>query len=247
MGANIKRVVVDGNEHDVKTLINALTTDQELSEKHFVSVRDNTIAALAHTIYTAYLWTLTSDLQNPPSIVVSGGKLKTVTSVLYAKRMGIPVHKIIIATNNDNTPQKYSKYGNFGKDGILSSFNADDRDSSRHNMPLIIHLCNGSVENFNTHFTVIDVPESKIAAMQTFFAHDFNYPMDHRTSLVLAAADSYQKSPNEQVMLFTSGSASRLSDDLLTKQFSHKRPATHVLSSRLDDLKSFLSRDASNS
>lgn len=111
MGGNITTLEVDGTFDDCQRLVKQAFVDQELSQQFFLtSANSISIARLIpQSFYYFYAYGQLPPSDVPVVFSVPSGNFGNVTAGLYAKKMGLPVSRLIGATNaNDVVPHYYT-------------------------------------------------------------------------------------------------------------------------------------------
>lgn len=108
LGGNITAVEVDGTFDDCQRLVKQAFLDQRLTKKLFLTSANsiNIARLIPQSFYFFYAYSRISGTRNPLVFSVPSGNFGNLTGGLIAKRMGLPIHKFIAATNiNDVIPQ----------------------------------------------------------------------------------------------------------------------------------------------
>ena len=114
-GQNILALEVSGNFDDCQRLVKAAFRDHELRQAHLMSSANsiNIARLLPQSFYYAYtagqLATESGDLV----VSVPSGNFGNLTAGLMAKRMGVPIHHFVAATNSNDVFPKYLESGEF--------------------------------------------------------------------------------------------------------------------------------------
>ncbi len=115
MGGNILALRVEGNFDDCQHLVKLAFADKEINGKlNLTSANSINFARLFPQSFF-YFHALSQLGKNTKPVVVSvpSGNLGNLTSGLIAKKMGLPVHKFIAATNLNRSLPDYLTSGNF--------------------------------------------------------------------------------------------------------------------------------------
>lgn len=107
LGDNITTVAVKGKFDDCQRLVKKAFLDPDLSHLPLSSANSINIGRLLpQSVYYFYAWSrVTSNHNDKVIFSVPSGNFGNVTAGLYAKKMGLPVKKFIVATNsNDEFP-----------------------------------------------------------------------------------------------------------------------------------------------
>ncbi|KAG6819335.1 hypothetical protein H0H93_012811 [Arthromyces matolae] len=122
---NVHNVAVKGTFDDCQDIVKALFADREFNSTHRLGAVNsiNWARILAQTVYyfLAY-FQLQSQLPENTNIddiaiecVVPTGNFGDILAGYYAKRMGLPVSKLVVATNENDILARFWKSGNYEK------------------------------------------------------------------------------------------------------------------------------------
>jgi threonine synthase len=106
LGKNIHPLAVDGKFDDCQTLVKRAFADKDLMSLNLSSANSINIGRLLpQAVYYFYAYSKTAANGNPIVFSVPSGNFGDIMGGLIAKKMGLPVHKFIAATNeNDEFP-----------------------------------------------------------------------------------------------------------------------------------------------
>lgn len=129
MGENIHALEVDGTFDDCQRLVKTAFQDEELRAQFpMTSANSINIARLipqSFYYFHAYAQLPRSDL--PAVVSVPSGNFGNLTGGLLAKRMGLPIHQFIAATNVNDIVPRYLETGEFApKASVATLSNAMD-------------------------------------------------------------------------------------------------------------------------
>lgn len=108
LGKNITALEIAGTFDDCQRLVKQAFLDEDLTRKYFLTSANsiNIARLIPQSFYYFYAYAKLPDRQLPAVFSVPSGNFGNLTGGLLAKRMGLPVHKFIAATNiNDVVPQ----------------------------------------------------------------------------------------------------------------------------------------------
>jgi threonine synthase len=115
LGGNVTALEVEGSFDDCQAMVKSAFKDQELAKEiHLTSANSINIARLIpQSFYYFYAYTQLKKESGPVVISVPSGNFGNLAAGVLAKRMGLPVHRFVAATNiNDEVP-RYLKTGVF--------------------------------------------------------------------------------------------------------------------------------------
>ncbi|MGG4144387.1 threonine synthase [Paenibacillus algorifonticola] len=112
---NVLNLSVDGNFDDCQRIIKDLFADLEFkSANHLCAINSiNFVRILAQTVYYFYAYFQVAKQQDVQEVnfSVPTGNFGDIFAGYLAKRMGLPVNKLILATNENNILERFIKEG----------------------------------------------------------------------------------------------------------------------------------------
>lgn len=160
VGENTRVIGINGNFDDAQTSVKNLFTDQELVKEmaqkgmQFSSANSINIGRLTpQIVYYVYAYTrLLADgviaEGDPVNFVVPTGNFGNILAAYYAKRMGLPVGKLICASNSNKVLFDFFTTGEYDKNRrfVLTSSPSMDILISSNLERLIYHISGDSAE-----------------------------------------------------------------------------------------------------
>jgi threonine synthase len=214
LGGNITALEVDGTFDDCQALVKQAFLDKELTSSiRLSSANSINIARLIPQSF--YYMEAYKQLQNPSKVVFSvpSGNFGNLTAGLFAKKMGLPVHHFIAATNINDVVPKYLKTGQYHP---VSSFrtlsNAMDVGNPS-NFVRIKDMCSTwNVMNDEISGFAYDDDETKKGMIEV--KDKYGYVIEpHGAVGYLALKEWQKKNPNSQgIVLETAHPAKFLED-----------------------------------
>ncbi len=233
-GENVSVVAVKGNFDDcqtaVKRIFNSAECNAKLKEKNTLLSSANSInfGRLAPQIayyFSAYLDLVSSEqiqMGDEVDFTVPTGNFGNILAAYYAKRMGLPVGKLVCASNKNNiltdfltsgtydTKRTFFKTMSPSMDILVSSnlerliFELSGRDaaltaermkalSARGRYEVRVEEMNAIKELF---FAGCTSEDDTVECMYDFFS-EYGYPMDTHTGVAMHVAQKYQEYKEE--------------------------------------------------
>ena len=116
LGENITVLSVDGKFDDCQAMVKRAFADPELTDINLTSANSINIGRLLpQSVYYVYAYAQLAKSFEPITFCIPSGNFGNMMGAVLAKRMGIPIKKLVIATNeNDEVPvyfrtQKYDR------------------------------------------------------------------------------------------------------------------------------------------
>jgi len=115
MGGNITALEVDGNFDDCQRMVKQAFADTELNRQlNLTSANSINFARLFPQSFFYFNAIAQLGKENKPVVIsVPSGNFGNLTSGLIAKKMGLPVHRFIAATNRNHAVPDYLKSGEY--------------------------------------------------------------------------------------------------------------------------------------
>src|SRR6187549_3702248 len=108
LGQNITALEVDGTFDDCQRLVKQAFLDDQLKTKYYLTSANsiNIARLIPQSFYYFYAYAQVKDKTEPVVFSIPSGNFGNLTGGLLAKRMGLPIHHFIAATNvNDVVPE----------------------------------------------------------------------------------------------------------------------------------------------
>jgi len=118
IGGNVTTIGVEGKFDDCQAMVKRAFADADLSEFHLTSANSINIARLLpQAVYYVYAYANLADVSAGESIVlcVPSGNFGDTMGAVFAHRMGLPIERIVIATNANDEVPKFLATGRYDK------------------------------------------------------------------------------------------------------------------------------------
>lgn len=116
IGENVISIQIDGKFDDCQRLVKEAFSDKQLSYLHLTSANSINIGRiLPQIIYYFYIYLKVEEEFKPIAFCVPTGNLGNALGCEIARRMGLPIKKIILATNDNDEIPKFLKKGIYEK------------------------------------------------------------------------------------------------------------------------------------
>ncbi|EPX70755.1 threonine synthase [Schizosaccharomyces octosporus yFS286] len=116
---NVHNVIVDGVFDDCQDIVKQVFGDVEFNKKHHIGAVNSInwariLSQITYYVY-AYLLTVKAGKADQVRFVVPTGNFGDILAGYYAKRMGVPADKLVIATNENDILNRFFKSGRYEK------------------------------------------------------------------------------------------------------------------------------------
>ena len=114
IGQNVQAVVIDGKFDDCQQLVKQAFSDPDLRGAGLTSANSiNVGRVLPQTVYYFYLYLRVAVADEPVHFCVPSGNLGNSLGAELARRMGLPVGRIVVATNNNDALPAFLRSGTY--------------------------------------------------------------------------------------------------------------------------------------
>ena len=233
-GNNVNVCAVKGNFDDCQNGVKAIFTDKEIEEK---LAKQNILLSSANSInwgrlapqivyYVSTYAQLVADKEiefgEKVNIVVPTGNFGNILAAYYAKRMGIPVNKLICASNSNNVLTDFINTGVYDRNRKFYTTVSPSMDIliSSNLERLLYHLCGENDDVINDWFGKLKADgkyeisaEVKAKIDELFFAgccsddeteaeiksifEKFGYLIDTHTAVAVKVYEDYRKATGD--------------------------------------------------
>lgn len=227
LGYNITALEVDGNFDDCQALVKKAFVDPELSKNIRLSSANsiNIARLIPQSFYYFDAYKQLNKVGDPIIFCVPSGNFGNLTAGLMAKKMGLPIHHFIAATNINDVVPEYLGSGNFHpRPSIRTLSNAMDvgNPSNFARMLDLYHIdSEQKANNCSTWNNMsknisgygFNDAQTKAAIMEVF--QKYQYTIDPHGAVGYLGAKSYHtKHPNTRVIISETAHPSKFKDDV---------------------------------
>ena len=122
--ANVHNIAIHGSFDDCQDMVKALFGDLDFKEKYALGAVNsiNWARVLAQVAYYFYAWLrVTDDNVQPVNFSVPTGNFGDIFAGYVAKRMGLPIDKLLLATNENNILTRFINQGDYSLGAVVST------------------------------------------------------------------------------------------------------------------------------
>ncbi|KAF0151229.1 MAG: threonine synthase [Ignavibacteria bacterium] len=197
---NITALEIDGTFDDCQRLVKTAFVDLELNNKMNLSSANsiNIARLLPQSFFYIEAFKQIYDKSLPVVFSVPSGNLGNITAGLLAKKMGLPIHKFIGATNKNDVFTEFIKSGNFKpRASVLTLSNAMDVGNPS-NLSRIIDLYSNSIDEirndiYSATFTDVQTRETVKRVYK-----EYDYIIEPHGAVGYLALEKFLKENSEQ-------------------------------------------------
>ncbi|WP_338553097.1 threonine synthase [Paenibacillus sp. KS-LC4] len=228
---NVLNLSVDGNFDDCQRIIKDLFADLEFkSANHLCAINSiNFVRILAQTVYYFYAYFQVAKQQDVQEVnfSVPTGNFGDIFAGYLAKRMGLPVNKLILATNENNILERFIKEGVYMPGDFRSTYSPSMDIQVASNFERYLYYVLGEnpqlitelMNQFRKEGKLVISGEDLLRVQAEFGAHgvggqecldtiskynaETNYLLDPHSACGVAAADQCAQSGDVTISLAT--------------------------------------------
>lgn len=195
LGQNIRAIEVDGTFDDCQALVKQAFLDEEIN-RHYLLSSANSINITRLIPQSFYYFEAFKQIGSPSAgatFCVPSGNFGNLTAGLLAKRMGLPIDKMIAATNANDIVPAYLKNGQYDPRPsvatISNAMDVGDPSNFRRLEDLYGHIWNDLKQDIVGYAYNDDVTRKAVKEI-----HDHhNYVMDPHGAVGYLAAEEFLK------------------------------------------------------
>lgn len=201
LGNNITAIEVNGSYEDCRSMVKNAFIDEELNEAIKLTSANsiNVARCLPQIFYYFYAVAQLSKREQPLDNIIfatPSGNLGNVCSAIIAKRMGLPIKRIIAAHNSNDVFCQYLKTGVFTPKKAVKTIAGSIDVGNPTNFPRIKDLYNNNVEAVRKDISAYSYTDEQIAETLQETYHNEGYLLDpHGAVAYRALLEDMQ--PNE--------------------------------------------------
>lgn len=217
LGENITALEVNGTFDDCQALVKKAFLDTNLNQKFRLSSANsiNIARLVPQSFYYFEAFKQLEDKSTPVVFSIPSGNFGNLTAGLFAKKMGLPVHHFIAATNVNDVVPEYLKTGDYRpRPSIRTLSNAMDVGNPS-NFARMLDLYCSTWNNMRDQISGYDFTdeETKIAMQEVEQRYD--YVMDPHGAVGYLALEAYFKEyPKNQGIILETAHPSKFKDDV---------------------------------
>ena len=120
---NVFNIAVEGNFDDCQNLVKEMFTDKNFANKIKMSGVNsiNWARIIAQSIYYFYCYFLVEDSNKPVNFSVPTGNFGDVYAGYLAKKIGLPINKLVVATNQNDILYRAIRNGTYNVENVLET------------------------------------------------------------------------------------------------------------------------------
>jgi threonine synthase len=198
---NITALEVSGTFDDCQKLVKQAFLDDQLRKRFFLTSANsiNIARLIPQSFYYFHAYAQLKNEQKPIVFSVPSGNFGNITGGLLARRMGLPVHKFIAATNSNDVFPEYLQTTLFHPRPSQQTISNAMDVGNPSNFVRMLELFNGSFEALSQEISGYAFTDAETSrAMQDVFSNH-NYVLDPHGAIGYLGLKKYLSEHHEQV------------------------------------------------
>ena len=118
---NVFNIAIDGTFDDCQSIVKSIFSDLEFKNRYRLGAVNsiNWARILAQIVY--YFYAYFKSGKNSAYFSVPTGNFGDILAGYFAKRMGLPIEKLILATNSNDILHRFVKFGDYSLSGVVKT------------------------------------------------------------------------------------------------------------------------------
>lgn len=223
-GENVTAIEVDGTFDDCQALVKQAFLDRELTKKMRLSSANsiNIARLIPQSFYYFEAYKQLPIDQKPVVFCIPSGNFGNLTAGLFAKKMGLPIHQFIAATNINDIVPSYLNNGQYApRPSIPTLSNAMDVGNPS-NFARILDLYCSTWNNIREDIEGYSFTDEQTEAVMREYYAKYNYALDPHGAIGALAMAAYKiKNPNSKGVILATAHPSKFQSDV--ERILHKQ------------------------
>jgi threonine synthase len=198
MGGNVRALEVAGTFDDCQHMVKQAFLDRDIGARLLLSSANsiNISRLIPQSFYYGWAWARLEDRSLPCVISVPSGNFGNVTAGLIAKRMGLPIHSFVAATNVNDTVPRYLMTGAYQSHPTITTISNAMDVSHPSNFDRILDLYDGDRRRISVDLKSYSFTDSATRAAIRELYESRRYVADPHGAVGYLGIQSYLKEGN---------------------------------------------------
>ena len=214
-GQNITTLEIQGTFDDCQRLVKEAFLDKDLSSTYKLTSANsiNISRLIPQSFYYVYAYGKMPDISEPVVFSIPSGNFGNMTAGLLAKKMGLPVHHFIAATNINDIVPNYLINGMFEPQASKQTISNAMDVGNPSNFWRMLDLYQGSLSKMKEDITGYSFSDDETAEAMKEVLKNFNYLSDPHGAVGYHALCAYQKEhPNTRGIYLETAHPAKFAD-----------------------------------
>ena len=200
-GGNIKALEIDGTFDDCQALAKQILSDEELNQKFTLTSANsiNIARLIPQSFYYFWAFAQLQKLGKPIVFSVPSGNFGNLTAGVFAKKMGLPIHRFVASTNENDVVPKFLQTGNYeAKPSKQTISNAMDVGNPS-NFERMKSLFNNDVSEFKKEIESYSFSDEATKKAMQDVKKDFNYTLDPHGAVAYLGLQALRQAQSDKI------------------------------------------------
>ena len=204
LGGNITALEIDGTFDDCQRLVKQAFMDKELTQKLLLTSANsiNIARLIPQSFYYFHAFAQLKDKQKEVVFSVPSGNFGNLTAGLFAKRMGLPIHKFIAATNENDIVPSYLKTKIFSPRPSVQTISHAMDVGNPSNFARMLDLYQNDFEGLSNDVEGFHCSDEQTSRAMSEIFKSKNYVLDPHGAVGYLGLKEYLKSYTNSVGVF---------------------------------------------
>ena len=200
LGGNITALEIDGTFDDCQALVKQAFLDKTLNKKLNLSSANsiNISRLVPQSFYYFEAYKQLKDKKKPAVFVVPSGNFGNLTAGLLAKRMGLPIHQFVAATNANDIVPSYLQTGTYSPRPSTQTISNAMDVGNPSNFQRMLDLFE-SVEDMRNLIIGYAFDDEQTAQGMRTVKEKYKYIIDPHGAVGYLALEKYMKEVNKDI------------------------------------------------
>ncbi len=255
LGQNITALEVEGSFDDCQALVKQAFADTELNARiNLTSANSINIARLIpQSFYYHYAWSQVPKGEDDKVVIcVPSGNFGNLTAGLMAKRMGLPVHRFVAATNANDVVPQYLRTGQFTPRASVSTLSNAMDVGNPSNFARMMDLYGNNQEALAKDVVSCAIADDETSATIQEVLQRTGYLLDPHGAVGYLALKRYLKTetatgiflgtahPAKFIEVVEAATGQPVEVPEALESLRHKEKLAHKIAPHLEELKRYL-------
>ena len=199
---NVFNIAVKGNFDDCQNLVKSMFSDKEFSNQINMSGVNsiNWARIIAQSVYYFYCYFLAEDDNQPINFSVPTGNFGDVYAGYLAKKLGLPINKLIVATNQNDILHRAISKGKYEAEHVSETISPSMDIQIASNFERLIYDLNNHDNSQTLDFLSARISEQETLDVIKNIYEKFNMVLDPHTAIGYGAFDKHDLKGNNIVL-----------------------------------------------
>lgn len=252
-GGNIKSLEIEGDFDDCQKIVKTAFLDNDINKKlRLSSANSINIARLIPQSFYYFEAFKQITSEKEVSFVVPSGNFGNLTAGLFAQKMGLPISKMVAATNANDIFTKYLQTGQYEPRPAVSTLSNAMDIGSPSNFARIMDMHGSTWNKVSKNISSYSFDDENTISQIKRTHQENGYVLDPHTAVGVLAAHKHRQSHDENLIILSTAHPVKFSKEMqphlpftipypaLIESEMKKKGNKIILSNEFEEIKDFL-------